>query len=136
MVLPSDNAPEACGEIDIVRLLYRIRAICASAGSFPIARGIVFKLYPVRQACVNISAGAFSQSKRRSDVSIETQLLESIRALPPERQAEVLDFAEFIRHRSARQISPRPAGLCQGEFVVPDDFDAPLPDEVLREFES
>ncbi len=30
----------------------------------------------------------------------------------------------------------RPYGLCKGEFVVPDDFDAPLPIEFLKEFES
>jgi antitoxin (DNA-binding transcriptional repressor) of toxin-antitoxin stability system len=30
----------------------------------------------------------------------------------------------------------RPYGLCAGEFVVPDDFDAPLPDEVLDAFEG
>jgi len=30
----------------------------------------------------------------------------------------------------------RPFGLCAGEFTVPDDFDAPLPDELLREFEG
>ncbi|BDI29062.1 hypothetical protein CCAX7_11130 [Capsulimonas corticalis] len=27
--------------------------------------------------------------------------------------------------------SRRPFGLCAGEFVVPADFDAPLPDDVL-----
>lgn len=31
---------------------------------------------------------------------------------------------------------PRPFGLCAGQFTVPDDFDAPLPDEVLKEFEG
>lgn len=31
---------------------------------------------------------------------------------------------------------PRPFGLCAGEFVVPDDFDAPLPEDVLRQFEG
>lgn len=31
--------------------------------------------------------------------------------------------------------SLRPAGLCRGEFTVPDDFDAPLPEEELRGFE-
>lgn len=31
---------------------------------------------------------------------------------------------------------PRPFGLCAGEFVVPDDFDAPLPDDVLNAFEG
>lgn len=30
----------------------------------------------------------------------------------------------------------RPIGLCRGEFTVPDDFDAPLPDDVLRDFEG
>lgn len=29
----------------------------------------------------------------------------------------------------------RPFGLCAGEFSVPDDFDAPLPAEILSEFE-
>jgi prevent-host-death family protein len=30
----------------------------------------------------------------------------------------------------------RPFGLCEGEFTVPDDFDAPLPENVIREFEA
>jgi antitoxin (DNA-binding transcriptional repressor) of toxin-antitoxin stability system len=30
---------------------------------------------------------------------------------------------------------PRPFGLAAGAFVVPDDFDAPLPEDVLRDFE-
>ena len=30
----------------------------------------------------------------------------------------------------------RPYGLCAGEFTVPDDFDAPLPDEILNSFEG
>lgn len=30
----------------------------------------------------------------------------------------------------------RPFGLCAGRFTVPDDFDAPLPDEILKEFEG
>ena len=28
----------------------------------------------------------------------------------------------------------RPFGLCAGEFRVPDDFDDPLPEDILREF--
>ena len=28
----------------------------------------------------------------------------------------------------------RPLGLDAGRFVVPDDFDAPLPEDVLRDF--
>lgn len=30
----------------------------------------------------------------------------------------------------------RPAGLCAGDFTVPDNFDAPLPEEVIRAFEG
>ena len=32
--------------------------------------------------------------------------------------------------------TPRPFGLAAGAFAVPDDFDAPLPDDILREFEG
>jgi antitoxin (DNA-binding transcriptional repressor) of toxin-antitoxin stability system len=31
--------------------------------------------------------------------------------------------------------TPRPYGLAAGEFVVPDDFDAPLPEDVIQGFE-
>lgn len=29
----------------------------------------------------------------------------------------------------------RKLGTAKGDFVVPDDFDAPLPEEILKEFE-
>jgi hypothetical protein len=31
---------------------------------------------------------------------------------------------------------PRPIGLAKGQFSVPDDFNAPLPEHVLRSFEG
>jgi antitoxin (DNA-binding transcriptional repressor) of toxin-antitoxin stability system len=31
---------------------------------------------------------------------------------------------------------PHPFGLCAGRFAVPTDFDRPLPDEILKEFEG
>lgn len=31
---------------------------------------------------------------------------------------------------------PRPFGLAAGAFTVPEDFDAPLPDEILQSFEG
>jgi antitoxin (DNA-binding transcriptional repressor) of toxin-antitoxin stability system len=40
-----------------------------------------------------------------------------------------------IRPLSA-EMGPRPIGLAAGEFVVPDDFDAPLPDDLLDAFEG
>lgn len=30
----------------------------------------------------------------------------------------------------------RPFGLCAGEFTVPDDFDTPLPEDILSLFEG
>jgi prevent-host-death family protein len=30
----------------------------------------------------------------------------------------------------------RPFGLCSGDFVVPDDFDDPLPESILQEFDN
>ncbi|MGB3136874.1 MAG: hypothetical protein WBB18_08725 [Nodosilinea sp.] len=39
-----------------------------------------------------------------------------------------------------RPIAPqqqlRPFGLCAGEFIVPDNFDAPLPEDMLSAFEG
>jgi antitoxin (DNA-binding transcriptional repressor) of toxin-antitoxin stability system len=37
---------------------------------------------------------------------------------------------------SAAPTTLRPFGLCEGEFRVPDDFDSPLPEEVLAQFEG
>jgi hypothetical protein len=31
---------------------------------------------------------------------------------------------------------PRPFGLCTGKFTVPDDFENPLPEEILSAFEG
>ncbi len=34
------------------------------------------------------------------------------------------------------QKERRPIGLCEGEFVVPDDFNDPLPEEIIKLFEN
>ncbi|HLF90735.1 MAG TPA: hypothetical protein VI451_17445 [Anaerolineales bacterium] len=43
---------------------------------------------------------------------------------------------EETEHKVAAAHSARPFGLAAGEFIVPDDFDAPLPEDVLKEFEG
>jgi antitoxin (DNA-binding transcriptional repressor) of toxin-antitoxin stability system len=43
--------------------------------------------------------------------------------------AEIRPIEEAVRR-------PRPFGLARGSFVVPDDFDDPLPEEVLKDFEQ
>jgi antitoxin (DNA-binding transcriptional repressor) of toxin-antitoxin stability system len=44
-------------------------------------------------------------------------------------------FAE-VKPVAPTGTTKRPVGLCAGEFVVPGDFDDPLPDNVLNAFEG
>lgn len=41
-----------------------------------------------------------------------------------------------IKPVPVRPRVPRPYGLSPGAFTVPDDFDRPLPDDVLKGFEG
>ncbi|NEO34182.1 MAG: type II toxin-antitoxin system Phd/YefM family antitoxin [Symploca sp. SIO3C6] len=43
-------------------------------------------------------------------------------------------IAELRPLGSSKQL--RPFGLCAGEFRTPDDFDAPLPQDILSSFEG
>jgi antitoxin (DNA-binding transcriptional repressor) of toxin-antitoxin stability system len=43
-------------------------------------------------------------------------------------------IAELRPSTPGRQL--RPLGLCAGEFTIPDNFDAPLPEEILNAFEG
>lgn len=46
------------------------------------------------------------------------------------------DIEVTIRIHQSSSAGRRPFGLAAGEFVAPDDFDDPLPEEILREFEG
>jgi hypothetical protein len=47
------------------------------------------------------------------------------------------DYQEAKPNRfAAKRTTPRPYGLAKGDFVVPDDFDDPLPEDILRDFEG
>jgi antitoxin (DNA-binding transcriptional repressor) of toxin-antitoxin stability system len=41
-----------------------------------------------------------------------------------------------IKPVSSETLRPRPFGLCSGEFTVPDDFNDPLPEDVVSSFEG
>ena len=41
-----------------------------------------------------------------------------------------------VRPVPAPATQARPFGLCAGRFTVPADFDRPLPDDILKEFEG
>ena len=69
-----------------------------------------------------------------------TELLEKVitelKKLPPDQQ-------DAIASRLMDELKPitnnkqlRPFGLCAGEFTVPDDFDDPLPEDILNAFEG
>ena len=47
--------------------------------------------------------------------------------------AEIKPFISNSNNSPAQKL--RPFGLCAGEFTVPDDFNAPLPESIIAEFE-
>ncbi len=53
----------------------------------------------------------------------------------PELESE-RDVLITLLPKNASSAVSRPSGLAAGEFVVPDDFDAPLPPELIAEFEN
>lgn len=78
-------------------------------------------------------------------MSIAERVAQITAALPIEKQAEVLDFVEFLRARSGREGPPEQAGpprrerrlgTLAGAFTIADDFDAPLPEEIQRYFDG
>lgn len=60
--------------------------------------------------------------------------------------AELEDEGEIVIARAGKPVArlvavvpdtaPRRLGILAGAFIVPDDFDAPLPDGALDEFEG
>jgi hypothetical protein len=45
-------------------------------------------------------------------------------------------FVTILEESPQVPINLRPYGLCVGQFTVPDNFNDPLPEEILREFEG
>lgn len=69
------------------------------------------------------------------------QLIQEIDQAPDFIVEELLDFLLFAKARRnqqslLRQKELRPFALCAGEFIVPSDFNEPLPEDILREFEG
>jgi Protein of unknown function (DUF2281) len=66
---------------------------------------------------------------------LSPQLIATLDKLPPDLQAEVLNYAEYLATKSAQPQSSdtapkkyRQAGTMKGMFTMADDFDAPLED--------
>ncbi len=88
--------------------------------------------------------------------NIREELARKLDKLSTEQLNSVCQFVEFLEYKQQsgtietpitnedidrivesyrRQNKPLPIGLAKGEFVVPDDFNDPLPDEILDLFE-
>jgi hypothetical protein len=66
---------------------------------------------------------------------LSPQLIATLDKLPPDLQAEVLNYAEYLAAKSTQsqasdstQKKYRQAGMMKGMFTMADDFDAPLED--------
>lgn len=66
----------------------------------------------------------------------KTTLSELLRRVAAGEEVTITRSGEPVaRIIPAQRRQPRVLGRDRGAFEVPDDFDAPLPDEVLRDFE-
>ena len=59
-------------------------------------------------------------------MSPEEAVVEKLRALPPERQREVLDFVEFLESKSQRAAALARMLAASEEAVVSEDYAAEL----------
>ncbi len=73
------------------------------------------------------------------EITFQTELLNDGHLYCPKEYASPKAIFKVIVSLSDTENvveSLRPFGLCKGEFHVPDDFDAPLPEYILKEFEG
>jgi Protein of unknown function (DUF2281) len=66
----------------------------------------------------------------------EQQLLQQFKALPPAKQLEVINFIHALTQTTSSEPAPIPKrlGLLRGKLTVAEDFDAPLPDDIINAF--
>jgi hypothetical protein len=69
-------------------------------------------------------------------VSGKTLSLPDLGAFEGKRVEVIVVEEEVPSEIEAPPRGQRPLGLLRGQFVVPDDFDAPLPSEIQRYFDG
>jgi hypothetical protein len=71
---------------------------------------------------------------------IQDQLINAIKQIPANKLADLYDLIHCFRLGLASEQevthAQRPIGLANGQFRLPERFFAPLPDEILEEFEG
>ncbi|SRR5258706_8987045 len=92
---------------------------------------------------ITIDDEIFKQLKVRAakEATTVSQLIEDsvrlavrLRDKATEQPFELVTFGKGGHFAAAK--APRPFGLAKGEFVVPDEFDDPLPNDLLDAFEG
>jgi len=79
-----------------------------------------------------------TNSQESKQMTTREKLIQEISHVPEELVEELFDFLLFAQARRQQNKSlkaPRPYALCAGEFTVPQNFDEPLPEEILKDFE-
>lgn len=69
-------------------------------------------------------------------VSGKTMSLPDLSAFEGKRVEVIVVEEEAPAESGATPRGQRPLGLLRGQFVVPDDFDAPLPSEIQQYFDG
>ena len=73
------------------------------------------------------------------EITFQTELLNDGRLYCPKEYASLKAISNFIFSLPDAESAGeplRPFGSCKGEFRVHEDFDAPLPEYILKEFEE
>ena len=80
---------------------------------------------------LTIAVNVTVEEVKRDPESVIHRVLEGETLVLTEHDRPIAEIRPIERVRR-----PRPFGLAAGTFVVPDDFDDPLPEEILRDFEQ
>jgi predicted RNA binding protein YcfA (HicA-like mRNA interferase family) len=95
-----------------------------------------------REVCKILEQNSFVQVRQRgSHIIMQLQIEDSTVTVPVPNQVEAGEtFVIMQADKAIAELKPitttekkmRPFGLCAGEFTVADDFDAPLPEEIVK----
>ncbi|ANV91249.1 DUF2281 domain-containing protein [Picosynechococcus sp. PCC 8807] len=67
------------------------------------------------------------------------QLIQEIEQLPDYLVHKILEILLEEKQKKSnidQSKKLRPFGLCEGEFIVPNDFDEPLPEDIVQLFKN
>ena len=99
------------------------------------ARGVCdTRLTPSLQVTIILVMKIVTLATAKATLSALLDEVERGRPIAISRRHRVV--AEVRPAAAARRARERPAGLAKGDFTVPADFDAPLPDDVLAPYDG